>query len=382
MERNKNALIQIESFSSSLDTTSLFLVYQKLCGSSAIGLYGLLVHLNVPPSFTHGQLSNLLGVSDTQLVSDFEALEEVSLIESYHHPLNDTYLYILKMPLKINDVLNHPVLGRAYLQAVGDVHYETIKKRYTLGKSLKDGFQSISKPFEAMRLRSFDPKSEVHFEATETVLIGLRFDILELKQRCSELVFPQTLRTPQNLKLIEELGSVYGISVNKMILLLGEAINISAMTLDVEKLENLLRKIKEPTEMPSDPFLSEPIQFLRWLQGGNEPTDTEKRLITSLVRDQRLNPEVVNVLIKHALETSNQSLKKSYVETIAASWSRLKITTKDQALAHIQGISTKPVKGRKEDIPDYKNNKEPMSESELADLKARLRKMGDKHGKD
>jgi replication initiation and membrane attachment protein len=134
--------------------------------------------------------------------------------------------------------------------------------------------------------------------------------------------------------------------------------------------------------MPSDPYLSEPIQFLRWLQEGKEPTDTEKRLISSLVRDQRLNPEVVNVLIKHALDSSNQSLKKSYVETIAASWSRLKISTKDQALAHIQGLSSKPTKGRKEAIPDYKNTNEPMSENELADLKARLRKMGDKHGKD
>jgi replication initiation and membrane attachment protein len=382
MERNRNAFIQIESFSTSLDTASLFLVYQKLCGSSAIGLYGLLVHLNVPVSFTHGQLSSLLGISDEQMVADFEALEEVSLIESYHHPINDTYLYLLKMPLKINEALNHPVLGRAYLQAVGDVHYDIIKKRYTPSKTLKEGFQSISKPFEAQRLRSFDSKSEVHFEKEETTLDGLRFNILELKQRCSELIFPQALRSAQNLKLIEELGSVYGVNVNKMILLLGDCINIASMTFDSEKLENLLRKVKEPSEMPSDPYLSEPIQFLRWLQEGKEPTDTEKRLISSLVRDQRLNPEVVNVLIKHALDSSNQSLKKSYVETIAASWSRLKISTKDQALAHIQGLSSKPTKGRKEAIPDYKNTNEPMSENELADLKARLRKMGDKHGKD
>jgi len=186
----------------------------------------------------------------------------------------------------------------------------------------------------------------------------------------------------ENLKLVEELGSVYGITVSKMIQFLGECINISTMILDTEKLENLMRKVKEPVEMPSDPYLSEPIQFLRWIQEGKEPTDTEKRLITSLVRDQRLNPEVVNVLIKHALDSSNQSLKKSYVETIAASWSRLKITTKDQALAHIQGLSKKTEKGRKEPIPEYKNNTDPMSESELNDLKARLKKMGDKHGKD
>jgi len=382
MERNRNALLQIESFSSALDTASLFLVYQKLCGSQAIGLYGLLVHLNVPPSFTHGQLAQLLGITQDQLIDAFEALEQVSLMESYHHSLNDAYLYVVKSPLKMAEVLNHPVLGRAYLQMVGDVHYEMIKKRYSPTKPTKDGFESISKPFETQRLKQFDPQNEVHFENQVISLTGLRFDVLELKRRCSELVFPQSLRTIENLKLIEELGSVYGITVTKMIQILGECINISTVVLDTEKLENLMRRVKEPVEMPKDPYLSEPIQFLRWIQEGKEPTDTEKRLISSLVREQRLNPEVVNVLIKHALDSSNQSLKKSYVETIAASWSRLKITTKDQALAHIQGLSKKTEKGRKEPIPEYKNNTDPMSENELNDLKARLKKMGDKHGKD
>ena len=382
MERNRNALIRIESFSNTLDTASLFLVYQRLCSSSAIGLYGLLVHLSVPENFTHAQLASLLDVSDAQLIQDFEALEQVSLIESYHHPIEDTYLYVLKMPLKITEALNHPVLGRAYLQSVGEVHYNTVKKRYNPLKPVKDGFESISKPFEAQRLRTFDPKIETHFETHETPLSGLRFNILGFKQRCSELVFPQALRTAENLNLIEELGSVYGITVSKMVLLLGDCVNISAMTFDGEKLELKMSKVKEPTAMPEDPYLAEPVQFLRYLQEGKEPTDTEKRLLASLVRDQRLNPEVVNVLIKHALDSSNQSLKKSYVETIAASWSRLKITTKDQALAHIQGQGKKPEKGRKEPIPDYKQDNEPMSESDVDALKARLKKLGVPHGKD
>jgi len=134
--------------------------------------------------------------------------------------------------------------------------------------------------------------------------------------------------------------------------------------------------------MPEDPYDAEPIQFLRHLSDGKEPTDTEKHLIASLVRDLRLNPSVVNVLIKHALDSSNQSLKKSYVETIAASWSRLKITTKQQALEHIAGLTKKPEKGRKEAVPDYKTDKSPMSDSEVEALKARLKKMGGAHGKD
>ncbi len=382
MERNRNAIIHIESFSNPLDTASLFMVYQKLCSSSAIACYGMMVHLSVPEHFTHAQLAELLGTTHQNLCVDFEALEQVSLLESYHHPLEDSYLYVMKMPLKITEVLNHPVLGRAFLKAVGEVHYHAIKQRYASHKIVKSGYESISKPFEAQRLKDFDPHSETHFVPENSELSGLRFNILEFKQRCSDLVFPPQLRTAENLKLIEELGSVYGVSVAKMIQCLGDCINIQSLTFDTEKLERMIRKVKDPVSMPDDPYLSEPVVFLRWLQEGKEPTDTEKRLLSALVREQRLNPEVVNVLIKHALDTSNQSLKKSYVETIAASWSRLKITTKDQALAHIQGITKKPDKGRKEPIPDYKTESQPMSHHELDDLKARLKKLGEKHGKD
>jgi replication initiation and membrane attachment protein len=382
MERNRNAILHIESFSNTLDIASLFLVYQKLCSSSAIALYGLMVHLSVPEHFTHAQLALLLGTTHDQLLSDFETLEQVSLLESYHHELEDSYLYVMKMPLKITEVLSHPVLGRAYLKAVGETHYNLVKKRYAPQKVIKSGYTSISKPFEAQRLKDFDEKSETYFVPEQIELSGLRFNILEFKQRCSDLVFPPQLRTAENLKLIEELGSVYGVSVTKMIQFLGDCINIQTLTFDTLKLETMIRKVKDPVVMPEDPYMSEPVVFLRWLQEGKEPTDTEKRLLSSLVREQRLNPEVVNVLIKHALDSSNQSLKKPYVETIAASWSRLKITTKAQALAHIQGQSKKPEKGRKEAIPDYKAESQPMSNNELDDLKARLKKLGEKHGKD
>ncbi len=382
MERNKNAIIHIESFSNALDSASLFTVYQKLCGTSAIGLYGLMVYLSIPDAFTHAQLTQLLGTSDQQLSTDFNALEQVGLIESYHHPIQDSYLYVLKAPLKVIEALNHPVLGRAYLQAVGQNHFNTLKKRFNPTKPIKDGFEHISSPFESNRLKDFDLKRESTFEPQVIELSGLSFNILEFKQRCSELIFPQSLRTPENLKLIEELGSVYGVSVSKMIQSTGDCINISTLSFDHEKLERLLRKVKEPSLMPADPYMSEPVQFLRWLQEDKEPTDTEKRLLSALVREQRLNPEVVNVLVKHALESSNQSLKKNYVETIAASWSRLKITTKDQALSHIAGLGKKTTKARKEAIPEYKTASEPMSENELTELKARLKKLGEKHGKD
>jgi len=75
-----------------------------------------------------------------------------------------------------------------------------------------------------------------------------------------------------------------------------------------------------------------PYQLLKTKYKGAEPTDRDKRLIESLLIDQKLNPGVVNVLISYVLKINNEQLKKSYVETIAGQWKRLNIETVEEAM--------------------------------------------------
>ena len=75
-----------------------------------------------------------------------------------------------------------------------------------------------------------------------------------------------------------------------------------------------------------------PYQLLKAKYKGAEPTDRDKRLIESLLIDQKLNPGVVNVLISYVLKINNEQLKKSYVETIAGQWKRLNIETVEEAM--------------------------------------------------
>ena len=75
-----------------------------------------------------------------------------------------------------------------------------------------------------------------------------------------------------------------------------------------------------------------PYQFLKAKYKGAEPTDRDKRLIESLLIDQKLNPGVVNVLIAYVLKINHEQLKKSYVETIAGQWKRLNIETVEEAM--------------------------------------------------
>jgi len=75
-----------------------------------------------------------------------------------------------------------------------------------------------------------------------------------------------------------------------------------------------------------------PYQLLKAKYKGAEPTDRDKKLIESLLIDQKLNPGVVNVLISYVLKSNNEQLTKSYVETIAGQWKRLNIETVEEAM--------------------------------------------------
>ena len=75
-----------------------------------------------------------------------------------------------------------------------------------------------------------------------------------------------------------------------------------------------------------------PYEFLKAKYQGAEPTNHDKRIVESLLIDQKLSPGVVNVLISYCLKINNEKLNKSYVETIAGQWKRLNIATVEEAM--------------------------------------------------
>ena len=99
-----------------------------------------------------------------------------------------------------------------------------------------------------------------------------------------------------------------------------------------------------------------PYDLLKAKYKGAEPTDRDKRLIESLLIDQKLAPGVVNVLISYVLRTNNEQLKKSYIETIAGQWKRLNIETVEDAMRYTEK-EHKKLKGIvKKEVVDKKNS--------------------------
>ena len=98
-----------------------------------------------------------------------------------------------------------------------------------------------------------------------------------------------------------------------------------------------------------------PYQLLKAKYNGAEPTDRDKKLVESLLIDQKLNPGVINVLVSYVLKTNNQQLTKSYVETIAGQWKRLGIETVEEAMKLTEKEYKKSHKKKDNKEPSKKN---------------------------
>lgn len=55
-------------------------------------------------------------------------------------------------------------------------------------------------------------------------------------------------------------------------------------------------------------------------------------MITEMMETHGLSQPVMNVLVDYVLKRNQNKLSKNYLETIAAHWSRVKITTAEQAM--------------------------------------------------
>ena len=119
-----------------------------------------------------------------------------------------------------------------------------------------------------------------------------------------------------------------------------------------------------------------PIEFLKSSYNNAEPTTRDKRIIESLMLNQKLSPGVINVLIDYVMRINNKKLNRDLIETIAGQWKRLNIETVKEAMEicrkeHNKIKKTVPKTNKKElnELPewfdkDINSNKENLEELE------------------
>jgi replication initiation and membrane attachment protein len=341
-------------------------LYLPVIGRDAFALYLVLVsegHL-AHMQETHQRLLSLLDLNIEALENAFAKLEEYMLLRTYlkENDRNNAYIYVLNAPLNAQDFLANGIYMARYEKYMEPRQSEGTVSRFASTRVSTAGYKDITRAVTNFREQPARPS--VTYQKVKPAYSfaegdqEIDFDYEHFVATTSTLVFPAELRSREAMSLIGRLGTVYGLSADRMRINVSRCVNLKTMELDTDKLRLLCEKSKPDVKPSRDPYALSPVSFLQSKQNGAMVSATDKRILEHLSLDMHFSNEVINVMMEYILSVSDNRIAPRFVDMVAGEWARDGISTKEQALA--QAARAKMQQKRynrtqKIDMPDYMN---------------------------
>ncbi len=339
-------------------------LYQPIIGYTAVSLYLTLLNdynkKSPNEEFTHHHLMTLMQLKLESVKDARLKLEGIGLLKTYFKAGEiNNYIYVLYSPISAYEFFNHPILNIVLYNNIGDHEYQKLQNYYKASRIPLKDYQDITIKFEDIYTPNtntsllFD-NIDIRNDKKINLAVKSNFDIDLLIESIPKILVSEKCFTKETKELILNLAYIYRIDNLTMQGLVRNSLNERGL-IDKNELSKSARNHfqfenngrlptliynKQPeylkTPLGSDSKMARliymfenttPYDFLRKSYGNVEPTNSDKKLIENLMQEQKINPGVINVLIDYVLKVNNKKLNKSYVETIAGQWKRLKVET-------------------------------------------------------
>ena len=374
------------------DKRIISILYQPIIGYSAVSLYYTLLDdldksLLLSNEVTHHHLMATMQLGLKDILEAREKLEAIGLLKTYlkKDSINQ-YVYCLYSPISYNEFFNHPILNIVLYNNLGKKEYEKVLNYFKVPRvNLKD-FEDITcsfdQVFKSVRGNELEIEEDIQRRESNGIILNKDIDFNVIIETIPKGQISDKCFNDDTKELIKQLSFVYNLDTLDMQGLVRNSINEKGMidkallrkscrdyykfdnygnlpTLIYNRQPEFLKKPKGDNSKWAKMIYTfeniTPYQLLKAKYNGAEPTDRDKKLVESLLIDQKLNPGVINVLVSYVLKTNNQQLTKSYVETIAGQWKRLGIETVEEAMKLTEKEYKKSHKKKDNKEPSKKN---------------------------
>ena len=343
--------------------SSLVTLYLPLMGKDAVLLYFLL-HSEGRLQHTqesHSRLFEILNLSADEVETARMHLEEYLLLRTYvqEGETRNSYIYHLNAPLPSESFLSSHEFVSMYIHALGSRQADNTVAKFVSGSISTSGYKDITVSVRRMPEERFHEAS-VSFQKVRPRYtfsnedVDINFDYDHFFATTSDVVFPNILRTRENLELIGKLATLYGLSADRMRILVGHAITLDPPVLDTEKLKNSAARAVPDVTTAKDPYSLPPVSFLMAKQNGAMVSQADKRILEKLRMEMHFPNEVINIMIEYILKRSDNRLNSRFVDMIAGEWARDGVKTREDALKETKK-NTGVRKKRTDVLPEYYN---------------------------
>ena len=389
------------------DRRILSMLYQPIIGSTAVNLYFTLwsfLDKNEVKSieWTHHHLMVNMGLKLDYIIEAREKLEGIGLLRTFVKKDNvNKYIYELYSPISGYDFFMNPVLSVALYNNLGKNEYEKTMSYFKNPRVIMSGYEDITCKFSDIYDSNVGISDYNYDDIRREERIGFfvepKFDLNNVISMIPEAVLNHKSITHEMRDLIYKLSFIYDFNEDSIRYIISNSIN-DRHNIDKDLLRENSRKyynFENGGNLPKlvyrnqPEYLRKPVgdvskrakaiyyfettsphDFLYEKNNNVEPSNTELKLIESLMIDYNLNPGVVNVLIDYVLRINNNKLTKSFLTTIASQWVRAKIETVEQAMkmAEKEYSNRNTFKEKKvsvEKVPDWFNKN--VAEASVSD---------------
>lgn len=366
------------------DRNLLFLLYQPIIGSTSISLYYTLwSYLDkmelLSNEWTHHHILRDMMISNNELMDAKVKLEAIGLIKTYVKSGNiNNYVYELYSPISASEFINNPILNMALFNAVGKLEYERVVNYFRIPKINLREYEDVTSKFSDIFDFTNSPLNDnliydIKKSSYRKLEILSKIDINTITSLISDDILNKRSLTKDTKDYIYKIAYIYNYDNDDMIELIRNS-TTEKHTIDKKLLQANANKYYRYDNMGKLPSIiyknqpeylrkenldtsnrskmihmfetTSPYDFISSKYKTSNPTSTDLAIISYLLLDMNLKPGVVNVLVDYVLKINNNKLIKSFVEVIAAQWSKSNIETVEEAM----NIAEAEYKKRKQPI--------------------------------
>jgi replication initiation and membrane attachment protein DnaB len=334
---------------STQDLNVLQIAYSLIVTPQTVSMYMLCCAFSTirEGSFTSNDLAIHLNIFDHEVEPLIQSCVSIGLCEWYEQP--NVVTLVLKAPLSINQLHEHPMFGRL-LSTQDSLYLKALMMKYpALNKELKpSSFKYLQRHI------SWDETHEQNFQtkASQPSSQDSFFKINLFLNLCEEVIFPSLLRTPEIMKAIENIANTYLVDESSMRKYVSKAINYSKQTINIDKLQETIKAMHQVAGYTSLSYQQHHLSFFTALNEGRPIIQKDQQLIEYLREHYTFDQETFNYFLETVLKSSQGRFTRKYAEQIGESWVRSKIKNIEDAKRYVTSQNVN-VPNKVVQLPDY-----------------------------
>lgn len=395
---------------SDVDFDVISRLYQPLIGYKAAMLYFTLVnYMNQCEAevFAHEYFFTLMQIAPSDFLQARKVLEAAGLIKTYLKLDGDMkkYTYVIYAPKSPKDFFSDVLFKGLLVRYLGEkeaiklaLHYQT--KIDTKGmKDISANFVDVFQP--DLNDESFDAKMPLNLKDNKALKVDTQFSYEDFFTHLkTAMMVNEDAFSHNEVVEIERIATLYGLDVITMADIVMQSFNernkkgmrvdfnlLKERAINQAKFSTINRKVDSGktyikisgrTALADELKIMEEISpklYLQSKQDGIAPVTADLNLINYLSENLGLNNAVINAVINYCLKMCDNRLTRNYVEKVASSVKRAKVTTALDAMNYLTNRPDKPkiINERNKKAPKVlEKDDDAFDEKEYQDILKRL----------